>query len=219
MKLIRKNNPPSSFTKYIKDEFASFEEMDKKVKDDLRLALNEEQYGICAYCQQKLKSLEKTKIEHHCEQTICNGEKNTQDRRLDYMNLLLVFPGEEGIENKLHCDTSKAAFNVNSGLPIKISPLNNSHVTTISYSSTGLIRSSNKQFHFEMGTILNLNLDYIKDLRKRKSLNIFRNSKNKNGAINKDKMKKLLDVDLTKKEGNYINNFPGLSEYMKSKYC
>ncbi len=221
MKLIRKNTPPSLFAEYVKDEFASFSEMDKEVKDELRLALYKEQHGICAYCQQKLKSLERTKIEHHCEQTICNGKDGTQDKRLDYRNLFLVCSGKGGKNNDEHCDTSKSNFNKTNGLPIKINPLISSHISKISYSSTGLIRSSDKQFHFEMDIILNLNLHYLKDLRQRKWISIYRNSKSKrkNGDVDKQKMRKLLDADLTKKEDNFVNNFPALSEYMRDKFC
>jgi hypothetical protein len=56
-------------------------------------------------------------------------------------------------------------------------------------------------------------------MRKRKWLSIFKNSKNKNGVINKVKMAKLIEKDLSFKDGFFSNHFPGLSEYMRNKFC
>jgi len=218
MRWIRKNAPPFKFQTYVKVDNATYEDMDTEVKDALRETLFDEQFGVCAYCQQKLNIAE-TKIEHHCEQSICNGENNTQDRRLDYTNLLLVCMGISGENDDLHCDTHKATLDQTKGLPMQINPIINAHIATISYSRTGAIRSSNPLFDNELNNILNLNLDYLKKLRKRKWLFIFSESKRKIGGINKDKMRKLLEKDLTKKDNKFTKNFPGMSEYMKTKFC
>ncbi|MEM0994100.1 MAG: hypothetical protein AAF806_30080 [Bacteroidota bacterium] len=98
MRWIKKNKPPASFETYIRAEFASFDAMDKEVKDELRNALLAEQFGICAYCQQRLR-IRFIKIEHHCEQSICNGTDGTKDRRLDYSNLFAVCKGNEGLKD------------------------------------------------------------------------------------------------------------------------
>lgn len=217
MRNIRKNNPPASFVRYVKASNATFEDMDKDVKDDLRDALISEQKSVCAYCQQVIKK--NIKIEHHCEQSICNGQNGIQDKRLVYNNLFAVCKGFGGVNNEQHCDTNKANFNSTNGLPIAVNPLNRDHIRTISYASTGLIKSSNPQFSTEINQILALNISYIKDLRKRKWLQFFKYGKNKNGNLNRAKLRKLIEVDLALKNNSFQNSFPGLSEYMLAKYC
>lgn len=218
MRWIRKNTPPHEFQVYVRAENATYDDMDKEPADALRQALFDEQFGVCAYCQKKIK-INKTKIEHHCERSICNGENGTIDRRLDYTNLLLVCLGKGGEDNELHCDTCKATFDTNSGLPMQINPIINSHIATISYSSTGLLRSSKELFDTEINKILNLNAKYLKKRREQKWLRIFRDSRNKNGTINKGRMRKMLEKDLAKKDGHFTNDFPAMSEYMKTKFC
>lgn len=218
MRWIRKNKPPYEFQAYVKAENATYEDMDTEVKDTLRQALFDEQFGVCAYCQQRLK-ITKTKIEHHCERSICNGENDTEDRRLDYTNLLLVCIGKSGEDDDLHCDTHKATLSQTKGLPMQINPTINNHIATIYYSRTGIIRSSNSLFNRELNEILNLNLDALKKLRKRKWLSIFSKSKRKKGGIDKNKMRKLLEKDLAKKDNKFTKNFPAMSEYMKTKFC
>ena len=218
MRWIRKNAPPYEFQVYVKVENATFADMDTEVKDALRQALFDEQFGVCAYCQRKLK-ITKTKIEHHCEQSICNGQNDTQDRRLDYTNLLLVCPGKSGENDDLHCDTHKAALDETKGLPMQINPTIRNHILTISYSTNGLIRSSNKLYNNELNEILNLNINYLKKIRKRKWQSIYAKSMNKNGSLNKGRMRKMLEDDLSKKDNKFTKNFPGMSEYMKAKFC
>ena len=218
MRWIRKNTPPHEFQVYVRVENADYDEMDTEVKDVLRQALFDEQFGVCAYCQKKIK-LTKTKIEHHCERSICNGENGTQDRRLDYTNLLLVCPGKGGKSNDLHCDTQKATFDITNGLPMQINPTIKNHIATISYSSTGLVRSSKTSFDKELNKILNLNVKYLKKEREQKWLRIFRDSTDKNGGISKSKMQKILEHDLAKKDSQFTNDFPAMSEYMKAKFC
>lgn len=218
MRWIKKNTPPHEFRVYLKADNADYDEMDSEVKNILREALFDEQFGVCAYCQKKIK-ISTTKIEHHCERSICNGENGTQDRRLDYTNLLLVCPGKGGKGNDLHCDTQKATFNVTNGLPMQINPTVKNHIATISYSSTGLVRSSKISFNSELNEILNLNVKHLKKEREQKWLRIFRDSTDKSGNINKGKMLKILEHDLAKKDNKFTNDFPAMSEYMKTKFC
>ncbi len=218
MRWIRKNAPPHEFQVYVKVENATFEDMDTAVKDVLRQALFDEQSGICAYCQRKLK-VTKTKIEHHCEQSICNGENGAEDKRLDYANLLLVCLGKGGENDDLHCDTYKATLNQAKGLPMQINPIIRNHMLTITYSTNGRIRSTNELYNKELNDILKLNIDYLKDMRKKKWRSIYSRSMNKSGSLNKDRMRKILEDDLAKKDNHFTKNFPGMSEYMKTKFC
>jgi len=218
MRWIRKNTPIRKLLVYADTENPAFEEMDKDIKDALRKALFEEQFGVCAYCEQKLK-ITKTKIEHHCEQSICDGENGTQDRRLEYTNLLLVCMGRGGMKNESHCDTSKADSKRKKYLPMQINPTISNHILTISYSTNGRIRSSNELHDKELNKILNLNVSHLKEMRKKKWGSIYSKSRNKNGSFNKDRMEKILDDDLSKKDNHFTNDFPGMSEYMKAKFC
>ncbi|MEM8527107.1 MAG: retron system putative HNH endonuclease [Bacteroidota bacterium] len=221
MRLIKKKTPPSDFQKYIKQKASSYADMDKCVKKNLRKSLVDEQFGICAYCQQKLKE-DRIKIEHHCEQSICNGENGPTDRRLDYTNLFAVCLGKGGQPESLHCDTLKAKKAINPSqhhLPIKILPTNIAHITTFEYSSTGLLKSSNDTFKREINDILNLNATYLKKMRKDKWLSIYRNSCNKKGGVNKLKMKRLIEKTLSLKNDHFTHSFPALAEYMRDKFC
>jgi len=227
MRLIKKNTPPSSFSKYLKEELNPDFNKNTCPKKDLRKALFDEQFGVCAYCQRKLpaengqpKSL-KTKIEHHCEQTICNGENGTTDRRLDYSNLLLVCTGKNGQPFELHCDSKKAEINQKDTdlLPMHLNPLKSSHVNKMDYKSSGTITSKQEKHEKELNSILNINANFLKELRRKKWKKFFRESRNKRDAVNRIKMKRLLEIDLVQKNGKFTNDFPGLSEYMLKKFC
>jgi uncharacterized protein (TIGR02646 family) len=221
MKKITKTAAPTSFQQYIRASNASYKDMDTAVKEELLEALIQEQGGVCAYCQIKLKT-ETATIEHHCEHSICNGLEGTEDRRLDYSNLFAVCPGiapSQSKKKQFHCDTQKATFNSTNGLPMTVCPSNTAHISTIKYSSTGNITSSNEDYNGEMDNILNLNIPHIKQMRKDKWLRFFKYSRRKDGTTNTEKMKKLLELDLTKIGNHYKNNFPGLSIYIKDKFC
>ena len=217
---IDKQAPPASFTTYKQSTtpIPSFSDMDKEVKAELRESLLNEQGWLCAYCSQKISHISKTKIEHHCEQSICNGDNGTKDRRLDYTNMLAVCLGQSGIHEK-HCDTSKSTFNSSNGLPIDINPLQAPHIAGISYSSTGLINSSNPVHDKEIKEILKLNSQRLKDLRAQKFLLIM---KLLGGDLQlkrqKKKLEKILKDDLIRSKNKFSNSFPGMSLWMM-RYC
>ena len=225
MRKIDKKQPPASFVTYVKSSNVldptykpTFEDLDATVRKDLQNCLLNEQGGICGYCQQKITSLSRMKIEHHCEQSICNGENGSTDKTLDYTNLMGVCMGIGG-KKELHCDTKKSQFNNTNGLPIKISPWNKAHMGSVSYASTGNINSSNSVFQKEIDNILSLNTKYLKDLREQKYRKIFSTSNHKQPATFKAKMKKILEHDLENNGSRFSNNFPGMSEYMLNKFC
>ena len=225
-KIIKKKYAaPPSFLKYKKAKNAAFEEMDKEVKQDLKASLIKEQHGICAYCQNLLK--DKIKIEHHCEQTICDGKNGTIDRRLDYTNLFAVCIGETTTQEKdknglpkkvLHCDTLKSQFNSKNGLPIEVNPRIQIHIDKINYSSNGRILSKEERHDKEINSILGLNAVHLKDMRKRMWRSIFKNSRLTNGPINKEKMHKIIASLLTQKDGYFQHPFPAVAEYMLKRF-
>lgn len=225
MRKINKQSPPDDFTNYKKktnpedpNYKPTFSGMDKGVKDNLRKSLLDEQGWICGYCQQKISSQSKCKIEHHCEQSICNGENGTQDKTLDYTNLLAVCYGDSGLKEK-HCDSQKSDFSVADGLPIEVNPWITAHMNSISYHSSGVIKSSNQKHDREINVILNLNNKRLKSLRAKKYIFFIKNSGDISIRKGKDKLRRLLVNDLTIGDKKFSNAFPGMSEYMLKKFC
>ncbi len=236
MRLIRKTGAPASFQTYIRAVAASYDNMDKEVKDELLVSLIAEQYGVCAYCQQHLNPNTAT-IEHHCERSICNGENGTNDRRLEYRNLMAVCPGVIGNPTETHCDTRKAERAQENptahGLPMQVNPTIAAHIPTFTYSSTGVIKSKNTTYEKEINHLLNLNAKDLKRKRQNKFVKIMRSSSDKGKTgFNKKKLKKVLTDDLSlrtkviSKKGNplqkaqvFQNDTPGMSEYMLKVFC
>jgi len=225
MRRINKQDPPDDFTNYKKTSNPddsiykpTFSEMDKEVKDNLRKSLLDEQGWVCGYCQQKFSNEYKCKIEHHCEQSICNGENDTQDRTLDYTNLLAVCYGNSGLKEK-HCDSQKSDFSIANGLPIEVNPWIAAHMNSISYHSSGLIKSSRLKHNDEINVILNLNNRRLKNLRAKKYVFFIKNSGDLNLRKGQDKLRRLLENDLAVGNRKFSNEFPGMSEYMLKKFC
>lgn len=225
MRKIIKANAPASFTTYVNKRNPldqtyrpTFQGMDAKVKKDLQQSLLDEQGWICGYCQQKILSEDRMKIEHYCEQSICNGENGTNDRRLDYTNLMAVCLGNGG-KLGLHCDSNKATDGIRNMLPINVSPWLQAHINTIIYKSSGIMESSNTLYDSEIKKVLNLNIEILKDLRSKKFASIFKASRHTNAAQQKLKMKRILEDDLEFGNKRFSNSFPGMSEYMLKKYC
>ena len=216
MRRIAKSSPPNSFTTYALTQGATFADIPSKIKDDLKESLLNEQGWICGYCQQVINDKSRAAIEHHCEQSICNGQNNTQDRRLDYTNLLAVCFGNAGHWD-MHCDAKKSQFTTKSGLPIKISPWSVAHIAKIIYHSTGLITSSDSTHSNEISKILNLNAKYLKSSRKEKFIRFYSLSTS-NKVVLKDKLKRLLLKDMELSGNKFSNSFPGLSEFMFKRY-
>ena len=144
---INKRTEPRTLTWYRSQKNASFDDMDLRVKEELRKSLLAEQGYICAYCMSRIKSQQDTKIEHF--------EKRNSENELVYSNLLAVCRGGEGKPRKEQtCDTFKQ------DRELQITPLNRDHMKTICYSNSGEIISSNSRFNSEINEILNLNCKF-----------------------------------------------------------
>lgn len=224
MRKINKAQPPFSLITYCQSTSQedpnykpTYEDLDTQERKDLKKSLLNEQGWVCGYCMQRI-SEDNMKIEHHCEQTICNGENETTDRTLDYTNMLAVCMGDAG-RKELHCDSKKSQFDSSTGLPMKVSPWKSAHMNAISYSSNGLVKSEIPLHDGEIKNILSLNTPHLKDLREKKFRKIYSASKNPRPAIIKAKMKRILEDDLQKAGNKFTNSFPGMSEYMLKKYC
>lgn len=212
---IIKTKPPEKFIRHKKSGNKNFKpdfnNMPSECKKDLIRSLNKEHKGVCAYCNQKLK--DNIKVEHHCEQSICNGESEYQDRRIDYSNLLLVCDGNQGSREQ-HCDSKKSEFSRSQGLPIDLNPLTQQHVDQIAYTKSGVIKSSNEQHNLELNKILNLNQRTLKSLRSKKIQNLL-----KLIDFEKNNFKKFKAVVEGELRSNiYLSNFPGVSAYYYKKY-
>ncbi len=225
MRKITKSSPPNELITYKLKRNPddpqyrpTYEDIDKDVYDAILVSLLNEQGWVCGYCQQKITSINSSTIEHHCEQTICNGTNGRPDKRLDYRNMLAVCPGNVGKEQ--FCDTNKAKFTEGNGLPINVSPWDQSHINRISYSSSGLIKSTNKTHNKEIDEILNLNnRDILKKRRADKYSYFLSQSGNPSNRKNKEKLKRLLERDLIYGNNKFSNSFPGMSEYMLKLFC
>jgi uncharacterized protein (TIGR02646 family) len=223
MRKIDKLQPPNSLITYSQTTNPNdpsykptYEGLDSNVIKDIKEKLLNEQGWVCGYCMQKINKSNMT-IEHHCEQSICNGENGTTDRTLHYTNMLAVCQGKTHSEQ--HCDKQKSKFDAQSGLPMSLSPWERAHMNTISFKSSGQIKSSNLNYDNELNKFLNLNAKFLKDLRGSKFRKIFAASKHSKVAIQKAKMRSILERDLQKTGYSFSNDFPGLSEFMLTNFC
>jgi len=119
-----------------------------------------------------------------------------------------------------HCDTYKATLTIADGLPMKLIPTRRSHIDTISYTKKGKLESSIDVLDTELNNIVRLNLAYLKERRRKSYQKIFSLSRDLSAnGFNSKKMKRLLEVQLAKKDGYFMSHFPGLYEFMLKKYC
>lgn len=204
---INKNSPPASLVTYKQQVGASFVAMDSGVNGDLRKSLFKEQGGICAYCERKI-NIEKSQIEHHCEQSICNGESSYEDRTLDYTNLLLVCRGNKHCIGERTCDTKKSEFAGTDKLPMKFNPLTDAHCSSISYSASGKIKSKHSDLNEELNTILNLNADHLKRSRKKIWTTLFREVGGNTHKLHS------ITAKMLNQGKPYQVDFPGLYRYL-----
>ncbi len=220
MNLINKKAAPRSFVEYKKASNATYDDIDSAVKKDLQKYLGEEQKGICAYCQKRIKfpTGQYMKVEHHCEQSICDGSNGIRDLRLDYNNLFAVCLGGQGSEFETqYCDTRKNHSKIKKYLPIKIKPTTKAHIAAIIYRKGGTIESTNKPHDEEINEVLNLNIAFLKDERRKLYKNYLKKCR-QNGIWNKEKLKTLVDIMTSTQKGLYQHNFPGLSTFLLEKY-
>lgn len=124
-------------------------------KDELRLALLEEQGGLCAYCMRRISFTKgkttTTRIEHVKPQALSIAEGKVYET-LAYSNMVLCCDGDIDGNGTFHCDRSKE------DQIISFRPFDQAVIDTISYSSNkGTIKSSNLDYDRGFNEILNLN--------------------------------------------------------------
>lgn len=161
MKQITKLQEPNSLLQHRAQQFAHFDNMPNVTKEELKQNLLLEQGLICCYCMRRIpeQSSPYMKVEHY------KCQDHFQDLQLDYRNLLGACTGNEGQPKKLQtCDTKKANEN------LSINPLNTnpSCETLFKFNSEGEMSSlsDNEAINNQINTILNLNMQSLKDARK-----------------------------------------------------
>lgn len=159
---IKKGREPENLLRYRQQAGASYEQMDKGVKDELLNRLLAEQGHICAYCMRRIPEtrtlpigVKPATIEHWIPQNPENGKDIGQG--LDYRNMFAVCSGNRGCgdKNGLTCDAHRG------NAPIKVNPCDANTLRGITYTSDGRIRSSDQIIDEDLNSRLNLNCERI----------------------------------------------------------
>ncbi|MBK7760284.1 MAG: hypothetical protein IPI35_28520 [Deltaproteobacteria bacterium] len=98
MRFIQKGTPPEVAVE-LRARKARWGEEGKGEKAILREAAIDEQRGLCAYCNGRLKRDHTTTLEHW------RPRSDDKTEHFDWLNLLAVCPG--GTSRDLHCDKSR----------------------------------------------------------------------------------------------------------------
>ena len=149
---ITKGREPAEWTEERNTPGITFETAHK---DALRLALLEEQGGLCGYCMRRISfavgTQPDTRIEHLKPRTLSLAEGKPEET-LAYRNMILCCDGDCDGSGNLHCDASKR------DKEIHFTPFDAAAIATISYSSKdGSIKSSNDVYDSDLNHVLNLN--------------------------------------------------------------
>lgn len=161
MKQITKLQEPNSLLQHRAQQFSNFDNIPNTTKGVLKQNLLLEQGHICCYCMRRIpeQSSPYMKVEHY------KCQDHFQGLQLDYRNLLGACAGNEGQPKKLQtCDTKKGNEN------LTINPLNTnpSCETLFKFNSEGEMSSisDDEAVDEQINTILNLNMQSLKDARK-----------------------------------------------------
>lgn len=159
---IKKGREPDKLLRYRQQEGASYEQMDKDVKNELLEKLLQEQGHICAYCMRRIPEqrtlppgIAPATIEHWLPRNPESKEDIGQG--LNYRNMLAVCSGNRGCGNKegLTCDASRG------NEPLKVNPCNKDTLCGITYTSSGKIKSSDPDIDEDLNKRLHLNSEVI----------------------------------------------------------
>ena len=151
MILINKRQEPKEWTEYCSTPGTTYKSIPELVD-----ALLKEQGYICAYCMRRIPTKDKLgdkfiSEDHRIEHIKCRD--NYEDLQLMYNNMLICCPGHIGEDE--HCDRKK------SNQDISFSPLDFAFINTLTYTSKGIIKSSNPVYDEEINSILNLNTPFL----------------------------------------------------------
>ena len=198
MKFILKNikNEPREVIEKRNTPGSAFDDLPK---EPLRKALLIEQGFICAYCMQRIKNNGRsTKIEH--------WSPRTKENEQDYMNLLAVCKGNEGLAELEHCDTLKK------NQTIVVSPLEKRCEQIIRFDPGGNIYSNEERIDKELNDVLGLNKQHLVEER-RKLLDAIKDEIQKIAKGNTDNKMKKSDIN------NLLKNWQQTKKGKYEPFC
>ncbi len=196
---IKKGREPDRLLWYRQQKGASYEEMDKDVKEELLKKLLQEQGHLCAYCMKRIPEKQgrpPVSIEHWLPRN--PDSKEDLGQGLDYRNMLAVCSGnrECGDKRGMTCD----AYRGNE--PLKVNPCDGNTLRGITYTSAGRIQSSDPDIDDDLNRKLNLNNEKISlpENRKKALQELFKDIKKKHGTGDislycKRKLEKIREAD------------------------
>lgn len=157
MRAITKNVEPASLAEHRSQSHSDYSNFIDK--DTLRASLVAEQGGLCCYCMGRIAAdTGKMKVEHwRCQ-------SRYPQEQLDYRNLLGVCLGGDGQPPHLqHCDTRKGDSDLQWNPAIQ-----EHHIEArCRYEADGSIHAYDTKFDAELRDVLNLNLPFLRNNRKR----------------------------------------------------
>ena len=211
MRKITKNTEPKAWTQYRLTPGAAFKPIPELVN-----SLLDEQGYICAYCERRIPckdavegtpGAENHRIEHLRTQS--TSKKTGISTDLDYSNMVVCCPGNiarDGAEN-YHCDKRKG------DVDLRISPLDDTMMSTIQFTPSGLIKSTDSQLDREINENLNLNQQLLRSNRKETWIGIARGLKAKDWNVSN--IRHLIDVW----ESKHKENINGHMVLAYKPYC
>ena len=160
---IKKGREPKKLIKYRQQKGASYEQMDKDVKDEIVEHLLKEQGHICAYCMKPISTndgvakggVPSVTIEHWLPRN--SKDKKDIGQGLAYGNMLAVCSGNRGCGYKegMTCDAHRG------NEPLKVNPCDGNTLVGITYTSNGRIQSSDPRINEDLDINLNLNCERV----------------------------------------------------------
>ena len=185
MRPIKKHCSPKLMGKYKellkKEKNPNFEQLQQAAGNELNHSLAREQGFICCYCMNEITERKdkegkviqkdglpwlKMKIEHF------KSQKNNKKAVTDYKNLLCAcqggcVSGEKKGKEKSYCDSYKLEddfVHIKNPAAVKVKDFDRAF--QLRYNYEGKIRSIDKDIDKELNTILNLNVQTLKKMRK-----------------------------------------------------
>jgi uncharacterized protein (TIGR02646 family) len=151
MILIKKGKEPHAWKQYRTTPGARYQAIPELVESLLR-----EQGYLCAYCMRRIPVADPGTTEDHRVEHLLPRTTHPE-HELDYQNMVVCCPGYTGgVE---HCDRSKR------DQEISFSPLDAHFISTITYSKTGSIGSTEAAWDREINDILHLNTELLREHR------------------------------------------------------
>lgn len=206
MRLIRKGPEPPLLLAFRKTPGARYDGLPSDAKRELRDALVRDQHGLCCFCMQRVEPEVapelRVKIAHWMPQEAEPG------RDLQWRNLLAACPGNEGApRERQHCDTRQGND------VLTIDPLEATHVTTLTYTTRGEVRSPRADLQADLDERLNLNDEVLRERRRAAVLGMVRALAPPGVALKDAGVRRALERCRTPDAHGYLPPFAGTLEW------